>query len=845
MNFNLKNLFRGAGAALAAMAAGIVTLDAQTYTLTGTSDWLGTADSNYLNGANWSTGTVPDASTDIRLLVTSANRVINLTNTTTSDMQVDVFAMRTAVNYGYTMNLASTGGAKLIYNITGRGTHPYNTDADGSSTGNTANRLNFYMNMGADTVVRFDPDGDLLAKGATSGLIYAYFKMADNAVIDATQFHNTLSVAGTSATTPGLVTFSGEVAIGGMDIGPNAKVLLGTNRANLGAGILAGMEEKWEGLLLQEEWTVADNFNLAQVGSGTSAGILPEGVTAEMLSRNEGMQDTQKWGVGVTRVTTTGTVIHPGRFNIRANAGTVNGYAVDGKHYGPIIVTNANNWLGGTGLVTGNVTVNNNAFITGGDRRTAGTLTVTGTVNLNGTLSIDLVDWSHVDKVVVNGDMVIGATGNFAAGWTTDSVPVQSGTFRVVEVTGGGITGSFDSAALPQKLRLESTYLQGSNYVDLIFTGYEGFAQHPGITGNQEAVAAILDRIHANPAGKSVEVVAAVESLYTMLDSLPLVYARQALTQLSPSTYQAWYPSAVLRANSMVQSIEDRLMQDAGYGRARRSTQTYVQGWRQESSRNPDAFAAYSNYGTDAILAGVDYAFTENTVAGIYLAYETTEYDLDTDGGTSKGEGYTAGAYVRHNIGDWQFNAVGLFGTDDYTANSSIVLTGLGHNWAGADTDGTRYGAAASVAYTFKLSWLDAAPVLGVQWLSWKADGFTGTGADSANLVVKSQSATSLQARLGVRLSRAFETNRGFMRPYLHMAYVHEFENGERDINSDLFGESLTTKSPGIEANGMRVDAGIDWDVTKAIRAGVRYTAQYNNACDESMGVRASISFAF
>jgi outer membrane autotransporter protein len=110
---------------------------------------------------------------------------------------------------------------------------------------------------------------------------------------------------------------------------------------------------------------------------------------------------------------------------------------------------------------------------------------------------------------------------------------------------------------------------------------------------------------------------------------------------------------------------------------------------------------------------------------------------------------------------------------------------------------------------------------------------------------VKSQSETSLQARLGVRLSRAFESSRGFIRPYLHMACVREFETGGRDLTADLFGESLAIKVPGIEANGLRVDAGIDWDVTKAVRAGIRYTAQYNGACDESMGVRASVSFAF
>jgi uncharacterized protein with beta-barrel porin domain len=872
MNFNLKNLFSYTGAALAALYAAI-SLNAQmvptgTIEPTGTYNWIGNVDSNYLNAANWrllvggvETGVAtvaPGQGDDIRLLQSSTTRVLDIINTDAGNKQVDVFGMSSAVSYGYTLNLSTQTSGTLIYNITGRGTHPFNASAQTNSAGEGAMRLRFNINMGRDTVLRFDQNGGWGNSGTgnpvvtdqTAGLIYAFVTMEGNAVLDARDARNPLTITGTNSTSttnpPGSVNSQGTLAIGGLNMSKDAVVYLNYGKSNLGDAVLANMEENWAGLVIKEDWTLAD-FNVDLTRSGS----LPEDVTMDMLSKNANMQDTQKWGVGITRVS--GTVFHPGGVvNIRSSAvANRNGYAVDGLHVGPINGTNNSTWIGGKGHIQGLVTVQKGSLITGGDRGTAGTLTVTGTIDISrgtsadpagGSLSIDLMTATEFDKVIINGNFIISSTSGvgFLTVGRGEEFPLTAGTFRVLEVNDGDILGAFpdNNVTLPQSLGLAASYLLGSRSLDIIFTQLD-FGDNPDIMGNYHTMAMLIDKAAA--AG------AVSNSLFDTLNRQPsIAYFRQVIDQLTPIIYQAWFPSAVVRVNSMVQSVEDRLMQDAGYGRSPRSVQTYVQGWRQESSRTRDVLAAYSNYDTYATMAGVDYAFSENTVAGVYLAYETTEYDFDAYGSTGEGKGYTIGAYARHNFGNWQFNAVTLFGTDDYSASRNISLTRLG-TWANADTDGSRLGAGVSVAYTFKHPWVEASPVLGVQWLNWKADAFTETGfeEENVNLAVKSQSETSLQTRLGVRLSRAFESSRGFIRPYLHMAYVREFESDERDMTADVLGVPFTIKAPGIDANGMRVDAGIDWDVTRAVRAGVRYTAQYNNACDESMGVRAIISFAF
>jgi uncharacterized protein YhjY with autotransporter beta-barrel domain len=808
-----------------------------------------------------------------------------------ADQQVDIYSIRAGSNYTYTLNLESAGTGTLTLNITGRGTHPFNTNGDGTGTGSAPNRLNFTINMGNNTRIIFaddayegynletsdpitdpvkvtNPSGGAwtpLPSRSTAGLTYAYVNMTGNAVLDFRTMDDYFNIASGTAADPGSLSLAGTALVGGFNIGQDATVYLGFHRGTLSQGLGASQEEKWEGLLIQNDWATAETAWRARYSNGDGYD-LPEGITDAMLhvsaTNIATALQSEKWGTGITRVTTTGTVIHPGNMRLRA----AGGYVVDGNHYGPILGDIGSAWVGGNGHIHGNVTLQAASIITAGDKymnntltpaiaQLTGTLTITGTLAIaNGTLSIDLTDYDTADKIKINGDLVLGDLANLAAAWTSGTVPIRSGisTFRVVEVAGGGITGDFADSALLSRIRQSASYELGSDYIDLVVTSYETFAEHPSMVNNYHNVASIIDDTHY--AGASTANKAIADRLYDLIDALPsIVYAKQAMDQLTPVVHQSWFPSAVLRTNSMVQSVEDRLFQDAGYGRAKGSVQTYLQGWWQESSRQADAYAPYSNYATTTVLAGADYALNENTAAGGWLAYEATDYDYDLNGGNAKGKGFTAGVYGRHNLGPWQFNAAAFYGADSYDARRDISMINAAYDTAAtlakSDTDGSRLGVALSAAYTYKHPWLDVSPVVGLQWLSWKADGFTETARDSAGektiTTVGSQSETSLQARLGVRFSRAFESSRGFIRPYLHMACVREFETGARDIKAELLGTAYSLKTPGIEGNGMRVDAGIDWQLSKAWRFDVHYTAQYNGACDESTGVRGGVTFSF
>lgn len=746
-------------------------------------DWTGAADSNYLNPANWSNNAVPSNISGLRFPTTLngnavENRTINLNYTGTGDQIYQVAAIRTAANFAYNFNLSGSQNGWLIYNIVGRGTHPWNTEPNTTSTGNSANRLSFFMNLGPYTKITFD-GGSTRASGATSGLTYAQITLEGNAMIDA-------------SSAPGA-----SMEIGSVNISPDAVVYLGGKTLTISDSAGANREQVWAGRLYQDPTVTAD---------------------------------TQKWGAGITRVAPTGVVSLPGNFRLRS-AGQ---YLVDGVHNGPIATIQASSVLGGSGTINGAVTINSGTSLNPGGRNAIGHLTINGDITLNGAYSVDLFSGSSYDHLQLNGDLNIGATGNLAVG-VADTFPLQPGTFRVLDVN-GAINGAFSSVALPSSQGLEASYVLGSNYLDIVFRQL-AFGTNPLLLNNHQAIALHID--HA------VENGTAPGSLLDTLNRQPSIdLFRDVLDQLSPGTYQAWFPSAVIRTNVMVQNIEDRLAQSHGMGRENGTNQTFFQAFRHESSKNRTELATYSNYDTIAAIGGFDRAVGDATVAGLFFNHETTDFILDTAGGMSELESLTGGLYASHTRGRMNYHATAFVGRDDYDSSRSIARTRLGE-FAESDTTGMRYGGSLSALYTYKFSWFEVAPTAGLQYLGWDAKAFGETGSEGANLWVKYQSEESLAARFGVRIARTFDINAGQLRPFLAVAWQHEFNSDDRDISANLFGDRMTLRVPGIGAGSHRIDAGVDWNVTSGLVLNARYMSEYGGAADESVGVRFGASLAF
>lgn len=815
-------------------------------------DWTGKVDSNFFNPGNWSTGRVPDG-VDVAIRLPGdpsiPNKKIVANYTGTGDKLLQFFSIQSGASKVYTVEFSGNENGWLVLNPVGKG-FTFNGVIGNSmglsqdityydSTGNDTNRLASYYILNSYTRLTLNGSNRLLRQ-AESALSSGIFTLKGNAEMDLSQAGNLDFITSTGTYSPRRDTL---VQIGGLNTDPGTMVYVGDKYVNINSRISTGEKS---------------------VMAGVFAGNPTGNPTCDVNG-------------AYTQMTGVVNFMGDGRGTFRIRGGQ---YIVDGIHNGNITV-----WsgavAGGSGIINGTITVEEGGLFTPGDRGGApdNPLTVNASnFTVSGNMGFDMLTEDVYDRLTINltGTMTINAPGNpetpegkanLVVGMA-DAFPRKAGTYELMSVnmlttTSGTVTnrgafvGDFGSnVSLPLSMSLkpswewvivtewDETLQQSVETKRSLLISFEQmpFASPAGLEGKYLTVARRVDDIYNNA---HPDAQAAYEPLFDALNRQPsITLYRELLDQLTPSTYQSWFPAAIVRANSLIQSLEDRMYQDAAFKPKKGTFQMYLDGQRQESSRAKNDEAAYSNYGTIGTVLGASYVLRENFSIGGFIGYDKTEFDLDTVGGSCDVNGYTFGLNGRLNKGNFQFNMSGFYGIDDYKSSRSVALTRLG-TWADADTNGTRLGTAASIAYTMGFSWFEVTPVAGVQVMNWRADAFQERNANEASLYVYRQNEMSIQGKLGARIARSFKIKHGIIRPFFHYSLLHEFDDDARAIKADVFGERVSINAPVSNSNGYRLDVGLDWNASRKFRVELRYHSEYRGASDESVGIRGGVNYTF
>lgn len=890
-------------AALGAVLFAAAPLGAQQLPLTPAPDhfteWTGAVDNDFFNPGNWSTGLVPNGP-DVAIRLPGdpgiPNKHIVANYTGTGDKKIQLYSIQTGINKVYHMEFTGNENGWLIINPVGKGL-TFNGDIGSElrglsqditypqSIGDQSNRLASYYTLNSYT--RLTLDGSSAAvRVQENGLSQGVFTLKGNAEMDLSRSGDLPFVYATGTY---YANRTSRVQIGGLQSEAGTYIYVGAREAEINTKMSTGevsvMGGVFEGVNTGNAECYVGGWKTYMTGIVNFTG---DGRATFRVRGGQYIVDG----------------VHNG--NIRSQSGAAVGGS--GIINGSIIVDSGGMLTPGERYLAPEnpLTINAGSFTLNGNLGfdfEAETLYDQLTINLSGTMAINGSDIMTIDpdtgeEVLTEGtaNLVIGLSEDFPHYFPRRSEVsfevMNVNMLRTFDTTTGTMTsagvivGDFGSnVSYPVSMSL-NTAMSWQSQADALgetkrtltvtftqrdfalplsgtnrqltttpdTTGYE-------LSGRHLTAAMCVDTVHqsynANPADpQAPDHNAFIESHEVLFDALnrqpSITLYRELLDQLTPTTYQSWFPSAIVRSNAMIQSIEDRLYQDAAYKRAKGSFQTYVEAYRQEGSHRKNDLAAYSNYGTIASIVGIDYAIGENFVAGAFLDYEVTDIDLDTSGGLCDVDSLTLGINARYNWHKFQFNGVFYYGTDDYKSKRTTALaTGGLYEWARADTDGTRIGLDASVAYTINLPWFEVAPTVGLQWLNWRVDGFQERDAAFANLQVDDRTDTSIQGKAGIRISRSFPTKHGFIRPFFHYAFLHEFEDGSRWIDYHGDPEGLgragweSCEAPGSTTDGYRLDAGLDWSASRSIRVGLRYHSEYRSAADENVGLRALVNYTF
>ncbi|MCB1869895.1 MAG: autotransporter outer membrane beta-barrel domain-containing protein [Gammaproteobacteria bacterium] len=204
-----------------------------------------------------------------------------------------------------------------------------------------------------------------------------------------------------------------------------------------------------------------------------------------------------------------------------------------------------------------------------------------------------------------------------------------------------------------------------------------------------------------------------------------------------------------------------------------------------------------------SIHVGADYRFTDRFVAGIVGGYSSSDTDFDGNAGRLETDSYSGTLYgsltpTRNIYADLYLGYASL----NYDSKRTVSV-GSSTGIAKGETDGNQWLAGASVEYQWAYDALTIVPYAKVDYAATDIDGYTE--ADKGGLGVamsyEEQEVRSLTTNFGVRGSYAFSTPVGVIVPQLRLAYVHEYKDDARQIDSALVisptsGFSTPTDNP-------------------------------------------------
>ena len=466
-----------------------------------------------------------------------------------------------------------------------------------------------------------------------------------------------------------------------------------------------------------------------------------------------------------------------------------------------------------------------------------GTNAISGDLTLNGTLIIRVTD-DTVDR-----DVLVDVDG------TTEINPNSLSTKAVIEIDVSDLSTDADD----ETFSIVSNYNGTNSELADVLTVY--------VIGEEVSVSVTSDgTIVTGTAFDNVDVPSNVRELYNTIvanDSSKLCTAlgdssdmAGMLIALSPVSFGSLLEMqsgfAALETDLLRERLEQRRYERAVAGDKDIKFKPFVNifGASGESDGNGTDSANYdlTHYG---IIGGFDIKVSKNTIAGISIAADWTDADLDGNNGEHEGEGIRLGLYgmsvFENAFVGYGISAGGMsFDTKRKSGYNNETLRG--------DTDGNDIAATILAGMGFTLSknyGIDITPYVGLEFDYAQFDSFEEHGGSQSALDIDDTDSSSLRGRIGATLNwRATEHFRiGF-----DFSYAYEFLDDDCDIDAefvsgDLAGMGFSSTAYLRDESTIRLGPVIDFRINDMWSLSAAYAFESDlddrNSHSGNIGVRA------
>jgi len=519
----------------------------------------------------------------------------------------------------------------------------------------------------------------------------------------------------------------------------------------------------------------------------------------------------------------------------------------------------------GTGTF-GGITANAGGTLAPGN--SIGTLNVAGNVVFapGSIYAVEINENGTSDQIVATGSATIN-------GGTVQVLP-EPGTYStaqtfVILTAAGGVAGVFDAVTIDNNFAFITPSLsyQGNQVLLSIAPGASfGTA---ALTRNQQQTAAVLTGLTGTATG----------TLQTALNNLTIQTApnaRLAFESLSGEIHVAGASAALLNINHVADTMRRgdgafsrggiKTANAGGYVQLAQATlgqtatdaaDVLVAAAPGAAARNLEGAADTPwTYWTTALgstgqidsdsngrktehnqigfAAGAEYRLSNDSSAGVSVAYLTNDADLGTQ--DMDRNAYLIGATGRHSS-VWGIDIEGSlgYGFQDVDTTRNITIGNFAAT-ANADYDAHSFFASVEASTTRTAGHLAFRPFAGATYVYTDVDGFSETGAGTAGLANDGEEYSSLVGRLGVEVSTQFEVAGRPVVPNASVAWAREL--GDVTQSSDFTfvggGGSFETWAPARGRDSAEIGVGVAALVADNVSAHLGYQGTVSSKDQDS-----------
>jgi len=461
--------------------------------------------------------------------------------------------------------------------------------------------------------------------------------------------------------------------------------------------------------------------------------------------------------------------------------------------------------LGGTGVINGNVF--NNGTVAPGN--SVGTLTINGNYaqSSSGTFQLEIASPGSFDRLLVSGNAALAGTLQVLNLGKNLKYGQQYAFLQA-----GSISGEFDTISMPNPSRFRGRFLAegGTGTLLVAPTSYTLVAETP----NQQRVAKALDSYI--PARNNDR-----EAVGIALDLQSEEQYPASFDQIAPTFHESVANISIEQAFAQTQMLNQRLssvrLGAAGFQAIGIDAEPLVHdkdgksvaeakdlksvvsdlispAWSLWAMGN-GFFGKVTNvsqvpnyrFDTGGFFIGGDYRWSENFSTGLYTGYQYTWADY-SGGGNTQINSALFGGYASYTNGGFYTDAVVGGGYNGYRVRRPIEFSTIDRT-ARSNQNGGQFNAALNFGYDWEIGGFTLGPIAGVQYSYVGIASFTEDGADSLDLRVGQQNASSLRTTFGGRIAYSWNVTESItLIPEVRMFWQHEFLNNPRTISSSLDG---------------------------------------------------------